>query len=439
LCFLGNGGFAKTPAVNIPRDLLASATCLGTIRSACKLRALSPADVSGFLASPIGPAGATPAVFDLVRPGESVCFVVSDHTRRTAADLVFPLLLDGLTRKGCSPADMRILVASGIHRRPTQDELAGILGPKVFREFDGRIFLHDPDNEAELVDVGTTPRGHRVRVNRRAVKADRLILLGAATYHYHAGFGGGRKSLVPGVAARETIAHTHSLTLDPTADRIHPNVGPGILDGNPVSEEMLAGARLCDPDCIVNTVLAPDGTLVAAFSGDLDAAHRAACRKVEEVSRVNLAEPADLVIASAGPATNWIQSHKAFFNAHRAVKPGGCVVLLAPCPEGLGDERFREWVRRPDLATIFRELRRAPEVLGQTAVSTRSRAPDTILVTKMSGKDAADLRMRTAPDLDAAARMALDLLRSRGCAKPTCYLFPEAGSLVPFVSAPDAA
>jgi len=418
-------------------------TCLGVLAPTDVAPALTPIQVEGALRRPIRPGPDRPTLFDLIQPGETVCFVVSDHTRRTRTDVVLPFVLRGLTEKGCRLEDMFILIATGIHRPPTPSEIERILGAEVFREFQGRIFPHDPDDDRGLVEVGMTSRGHRVRVNRRAMEARHLVPIGAATYHYHAAFGGGRKSLVPGIAARDTIAHNHSLTLDPDHDQIHPAVRPGILDGNPVSEEMLEGARLCQPTCIVNTVLTPSGGLAAVFSGDLDAAHRAACQAVERVCRIDVAQRADIVLASAGSALNWIQSHKALYNAFLALAPGGRVILDAPCPEGIGDERFRHWVRKKDPGAIYRALRRSPEVLGQTALSTTEKAAQTILVTRMPPRDAEDLGIRTAPDVETALRTAANEIRENrpgGAAARghdvTYYRMPGGRHTVPFVRDP---
>jgi nickel-dependent lactate racemase len=417
------------PPIAIPPE---QAECLGTLRAAGAAAPLSERAILEALAHPIWAADSGPALFELVQPEESVCLVVSDHTRKTAAQLVLPPLLRGWRENGCRLTDFFILIASGIHRHPTPDEIRTILGADLASAFAGRIFFHDPDDDRNLVSVGKTSRGHEVRINRRALEADRLILIGAATYHYHAGFGGGRKSLVPGLAARATIAYNHSLTLDPEQDRIRPGVEIGRLDGNPVSEEMLEGARLCRPDAIVNTVLTPDGALAGVFAGDLDLAHRAACRRLEQVSRIDLPRLADFVIASAGGASNWIQSHKALFNASRAVGPEGRIILAAPCPEGLGNEQFRHWVTRPTLAGIYAGLRKNPEVLGQTALSTRLRGARAILVTGLNATDRTDLGIPTAPDLDAAIRLILEDFRQAGIRQPTYYLMPDALALVPF-------
>jgi len=389
---------------------------------------LKDADIQKALEFPIG----SKSLFEIVRPGESLCIVVSDHTRHTASDRVLPALINGLLEHGCAVEDMFIMIASGIHRHPSTTEIERILGTATADRFRERIFLHDPDNSAELALVGTTSRGHRVLVNRQALAGDRLILTGTVIYHYHAGFGGGRKALVPGLASRDTIAFSHSLTIDPVDDRIHPGVGPGLLDGNPVSEEMLEGARLCEPDAIINTILTPGGRIARVCAGELDAAHRAACGVARDIYSYSVPAPADLVIADAGSASNWIQSHKALFNAARAVHSDGRIVLVAPCPEGLGNERFRHWIRKKTVSEIFDGLRTAPEALGQTALSTKERGRKTILVTGMPEHDIEDLGIRTAPDLESAITAAVDDLRSAGIKEPTCYIMPQARYTVPF-------
>ncbi len=426
----GSGNFA-------PLCLPSLAECLGTIASAYRGQPLRQDDIRAALESALFPGGEVRPVFPLVNPGESVCLVVSDHTRRTAADLILPVLLKGLRARGCSLKDIFILFASGIHRHPTAPEIEKIIGAGIAKEFAGRIYLHDPDDRQQLVAVGRPviagSPAPEVLINRRAVEADRLVLVGAATFHYHAGFGGGRKSIVPGIAGRETIAFTHSLTIDPRRDRLRPGVAIGALDKNPVSEAMAACARLCPPDFIVNTVLAPDGSLAGVFAGEMDLAHRAACRLVEKISRVDIPKKADFVIASAGSASNWIQSHKAFYNAHLAVHGKGRVILEAKCPEGAGNERFLHWVRKGNLRELYRGLRGSPEVLGQTALSTRERAPRTVLVTSLNQANLEDLHMRSAKDLAGAVEIVLADLAEAGIRRPAYYLMPDAMYVVPFL------
>ena len=416
----------------VAQSLPPTARCAGIVEPPDSGAPLSDDDIALALSNPVQGDRPCLPVHEVVKPGDSVCIVVSDQTRHTAADRVLPVMLESLEARGCEPGDMAILVATGIHRPPTPAELGAILGSEVAERFQGRVFVHDPDDERGLVTVGTTGRGQPVRVNRRAINADRLVVVGAATFHYHAGFGGGRKSLVPGLAARETIAFNHSLTLAPGRDALHPGAAPGLLDGNPVSEEMFEAAAMCDPDIIVNTVLSPSGDLVGVFSGDLDAAHRAACRLVESVCRVDLAAPADLVVAFAEDAPDWVQAHKALYNAHRAVSAEGWKVLVAGCTEGLGNERLRHWLKRPGVADIYRGLRESPEVNGQTALSTRVRGQRTTLVSGLPPHDVADLGMGGAPDLHAALQAAVAGIPA-STDSLSYYVMPSARYTLPFL------
>ena len=404
---------------------------LQPLRPARTLPELTDSHVLAALRSPLWVDASTKSLAELVAPGEKTCLVVSDHTRKTAAHIVLPLLLKEFVGAGCNLDDWFVVIASGIHRHPTPTETRGILGPLAFETFRNRLFMHHPDDPDALVNVGVTSRGHKVRVNRLAMEADRRIALGGVVFHYHAGFGGGRKSFVPGLAARDTIAFNHSLSLDPGLDRIHPATGPGKLDGNPVSEEMLEAARLCRPDAIVNTVLDADGRMVGVFAGDLDVAHRAACACANEALSTYVPEPPDLVVASAGSARNWIQSHKALYNAHCAVRQNGQVVLLAPCPEGIGDDGFKRWVCKQQIKDIYADLRKEPDVLGQTALSTRTRGSRTVLVTDMLPHEARKLGMMLAHDAAEAIRLALDRLDKSEHSKPTCLLMPDAMVLFP--------
>ncbi|MBN2301638.1 MAG: nickel-dependent lactate racemase [Lentisphaerae bacterium] len=420
--------------MQVPAVLRSSAVCLGTLQANTNLQTLTRKDICASFEKPIWAVGQKKPLIGSMVSGNSVCIVVSDHTRKTASHLILPPLLEKIYSAGISERDVFFLIASGVHRHPDDKETALILGQDIVVRFGNRIFRHDPDDKANLTCVGKTKRGHDVYINRRAVEADHLILLGTVTYHYHAGFGGGRKSLVPGLADRDTIAHNHSLSIDPHADRIHPAATLGRLDGNPVSEEMLECAYMHEPDFIVNTVLAPDGNLVGVFFGELNAAHREACKMAAQVERCDIREQADIVLASAASAGDWVQSHKALYNAHRAVKNSGRILLYAPCREGIGSERLRYWVKQKTLDQIYRELRQSFEILGQTALSTKIRGAQTIIVTEMKEQDKKDLGLQTAPDMETAADMALAEISLNNCVKPTYYVIPQAQYVVPFIS-----
>ena len=201
------------------------------------------------------PIGLEKRLVDMVSAGDTCALLVSDSFRQTRADQILPILVDALNEGGIPDEDIVLVFATGTHRAPTPEEQRAILGPAIAERFHGRTLVHDPHDEDNLTFVATTPRGTPVFINRRVYECDRIIATGAVVLHYFAGFGGGRKAIVPGIAGVETIAHNHAMNLDPHRGRTNPAVRIGVLDGNPVAEDMLDAARLVNPDFIVNTVL----------------------------------------------------------------------------------------------------------------------------------------------------------------------------------------
>ena len=358
---------------------------------------------------------------------------MSDAFRRTRVEQILPALLSALSEAGVDERAIAFLFATGTHRGPTVDEQRRILGSAVFDRFRGRIWIHDPHDEANLVAVGVTSRGTAVTINKRAAESDRLIATGTVVFHYFGGFGGGRKSILPGISGVETIAHNHAMNLDPDTDRLNPDVRIGRMDGNPVAEDMLEGARLAQVDFVLNTVLNRQGEIAGIFAGELDEAHRAATAFARDLYAVTIHEQADLVIAASGATRNFVQTHKALYNAYQAVKPTGRIVLAAPCDEGLGGDQFAKWLRLGTREAIIAELRRQSEINGQTALSTIEKAPLATLVTDLSAADVGLLGARRAPTLGEALDEARGDLARRGIPRPTIYVMPSAAYTVPFL------
>lgn len=379
------------------------------------------------------PIGMEHSVFDRIRPGAKVVIVVSDSFRKTRIHEILPVLLDGLDQAGARAEDISFLYSTGSHRPPTEVEQKEILGTAVYDRFRQRSFIHNPADRENLVFMGRTSRGTPVSLNRRLVEADHVILTGTVVLHYFGGFGGGRKSVVPGLAGIETIAHNHALNLHPTENRLNPDVRIGVLDGNPVAEDMLEGARFCRVDWIVNTVLNRDGAIAGLFAGELDAAHRAAARFAWDLYAVRIEEQADFVIADAGNARNFVQCHKALFNAYQAIKPGGRIVFLAAAPEGFGGNKFAQWLRLGTRDAVIAELRKNAEINGQTALSTLEKAPLTTFVTELSDDEVSLMRGRRAGTLSEALECVRADLAAASVPAPTYYTMPSASYTVPWL------
>jgi nickel-dependent lactate racemase len=363
-------------------------------------------------------------------PGEQVVIVTSDVTRPTGSDIYLPLIVSRLNAVGIKDRDIEIVIALGIHRKQTEAEHKKILG-----ELYGRIKVtdHDCDDPGALVYLGDTQRGIPVEVNRRVAEAKRLILTGAVTFHYFAGFGGGRKSILPGVSSRKSCLASHFALLNPgEASGRHPKAVTGNLEGNPVHEAMLEACGMCPPDFILNTVLTPDKRILAVFAGDYKEAHLEGCRYYGATFSEPIPEKSDLVVVSCGgfpKDINLIQAHKSMEYASRALKPGGVMVLLAECRDGYGNATFFNWFSYAGCGELESALRKRYEINGQTAWSLKEKAERfrVVLVSQLAPEEVRTMGMIPADSLQQAMKLAIPMLPAGFSA----YLIPEGGNVLP--------
>lgn len=364
------------------------------------------------------------------RPGERVVVVTSDITRYTGSEVYLPLLVERLVAAGVRQQDIEILIALGIHRSQTEHEHGKILGP-LFGQV--RVIDHDCDNPGELAFIGRTSNGIDIELNRRVVEAERVILTGTIGFHYFAGFGGGRKSVLPGVASRRACMSSHFAVLNPgEGGGKNPLATTGNLEGNPVHQAMEEACSLVEPDFILNTVLSPDKRIMAAFAGHWRDAHLEGCRYYAERFTCPIREKADLVVVSCGGSPkdiNLIQAHKSMEYASHALKDGGVMVLLAECRDGYGNATFFDWFRHRDLAAFESALRRHYEINGQTAYSTLQKAQRfrIILVSTLPPEEVETMSMIPAKSLDEAMSKAAEMLPEDYKA----YVIPEGGNVLP--------
>jgi nickel-dependent lactate racemase len=303
------------------------------------------------------PTGSAPLA-SIVKPGETVVIVVNDITRLARSDMFLPPVVDTLNRAGVPDADISIVFALGTHRRQTAAEMRSIVGEAIARRI--RMYEHDGTDDANLADVGTTGFGNRVEINRRVLEADRIILTGEIILHQIAGYSGGRKSLVPGVAGNRTTTFNHRMVLDPRCR-------PGVLAGNPAHEDMLEGCRMVGPDFLVNVVLSPGGKLLYVAAGDVERAHLDGCAAVDRLLRPGIDCRYDAVIASAGGAPLDIdlrQAHKGMENACAALRPGGMLFYYAECADGLGGAKLEHYLNKYDSAAAMEKALREDFVVG---------------------------------------------------------------------------
>jgi nickel-dependent lactate racemase len=348
-----------------------------------------------FVAACRNPVGG-PSLEEAVRAASNVVILVSDLTRSRGAEVVLPLCIAHLERLGFEPPSIKILVARGTHRKLSKTEKAffrkGPLARIVLEE-------HDCDDPERLSALLLTRRGTPVRVNIALKDAGLVIVLAPISFHYFAGFGGGRKLILPGCADRHAILANHRLSLvDGKKVKLHPSCRPGVLRGNPVHEDMCETAAALKNVLGINFFADKTGNIVFLDTGDLLKSHEEACGAYKKTHVCPIAAPYDIVVLSAGGYPydiNFLQSHKPLRHAAPAVKKGGSVLYYAECAEGVGSpslDAVLKWKKEDILKLAYKKY----DLNNQTAVSLH------------------DLSQRC--DVGVVSAIGVDVLRSSGMA-----------------------
>ncbi len=381
------------------------------------------------LASPIG----APPLGELVAAGDRVAVVASDLTRSSLRhDLFLPPLLDELNAAGVPDSDVTLVVALGAHRRHTPEENLATYG----REVVGRVRIEQSIalDEADFVRIGATSRGVAASISRHVAAADKVILTGGIAYHPMAGFAGGRKSVVPGVASYGTIQANHRFCLSGTAGGgVNPLCGSGLLAGNPLHEDQMEIAAMLAPAFLLNVIPAPGG-LAGFVAGHWRDAWEEGCRQVAAIYGVPVRERTDLVVASAGgypKDINFYQATKATENALAACKEDGVIIAFMECRNIAEPPDFSGWF---DISSLFdreRALRERFTVPGYVALKTGfdARRIQHIIVTRPENRAFIEKAGMT-PAADFAAALALAEARL-GRGGYTATVMPHAADTLP--------
>ncbi|HZB45923.1 MAG TPA: nickel-dependent lactate racemase [Pyrinomonadaceae bacterium] len=367
---------------------------------------------------------------EIISPGESVLVVVSDATRATGSAQVVHILVRRLIQLGVAPYDLRIIFATGIHRRVTREEKGELLSPFIVQRV--RTLDHNAADESRHVSLGETERGTPIELDRALFDHAHVVLTGAVGFHYFAGFTGGRKSICPGLASVRTIEATHLQALDFERGGRRAGVGAGRLDGNAVHEECERVAAEVAPSFLVNTVVDEKGRVTRLYAGDWRAAHRLACAEYADSHTVNIPGKRGAVVVSAGGAPHdidFIQAHKALEMASYACAEGGTLVLVAECADGVGRPDFLKWFDAADSRELETRLREGYEVNGQTAWSllTKTERFDVRLVSNLPEEDVRRMRMKPARTIAEA------LAQSGADASASGYVMPRGATFMPVV------
>jgi len=275
----------------------------------------------------------SPPLRDLVSPGQSVVIVHTDITRATPNDRILPVIVDELESAGIRSGDITMLNGLGTHRFQTDAELRALLGDRVVDNY--RCLQHDCHDDANLISLGETSNGHPVRINKTYMEADVKILTGFIEPHFFAGFSGGPKAILPSLSGVESVFTNHGLHMigDPRSTW-------GVLNGNPIWEEMREVALKTAPTFLLNVALNTRKQIAGVFAGDMIAAHAQGAEFVRRTAMQGVEAPYDIVITtnSGYPLDqNLYQSVKGMSAAAQIVKPGGAIIMAAACEDGLPD------------------------------------------------------------------------------------------------------
>ena len=303
------------------------------------------------LREPLG----TPPLRELVRPDQKVAIVFSDLTRPMPNDRVLPPLLEELSH--VPRENITLVNALGTHRRNTEEELAGMLGREIVENY--RLIQHDAWDKDNLVHLGRTSFGHEIWLNRTFMEADCKILTGFIEPHFFAGFSGGPKAIMPGVAGAELIYANHGFQMI-----AHPKATWGITHGNPLWEEMREVAAKVGPDFLLNVTLNKHRQITGVFAGDIWQAYEEGVRRAKEAAMAPVSAPFDIVITSNSGYPldlNLYQAVKGMSAAAQVVKEGGSIIIAAECWDGLPEHgQYKNILQMADSPRKLLEIIGAP-------------------------------------------------------------------------------
>jgi nickel-dependent lactate racemase len=366
----------------------------------------------------------SPTLEGFLEGGKRVLLIVNDGTRATPTSRILDEIWERI--EGCNP---HFLVAAGTHRAPTEEELKVIFGSHLgdIRE---RIHIHDSQNSADMVHVGTTKLGTELFINKLAIESDRIVTINSVKPHYFAGFTGGRKSFLPGIAAYESVERNHSHAVSEKAQ-------PMALAGNPVAEDMEDATNLLDRKKIfsIQTVSTPDHRLYFATAGELSGSFAQAVERARVVYSAPLKEKGNIVLTVAPYPMdiNLYQSQHAIENAKLALEKPGIIILITKCWDGIGNPSFLELLDRVKIQDDVERILDEGYRLGYhkaARIMKMKRYAELFAVTDLADETVLRAKMRPYQDLQKAVNDAIEHVRSRGL-KPRVVVMPAGGITVP--------
>ena len=369
---------------------------------------------------------------DIIKPEEKVVIIASDITRLWAkTNLYLNHIIEYLNDLGVADNSITIIIALGSHRTSTEAEKEKIVGNEIYQRIE--VIDHDCFDSEENGFVGYSTVGTPIYINKRVLEADRVILTGGIVFHLFAGFGGGAKSIVPGVAGIETIQHNHRLTFNKgEGTGLNPKASSNIIKGNPMREDITDICRKIKPDFLVNAILDTEGNFLRLVAGDFEEAWLEGCEFIRSCYGVGIEEKADIIVASAGgypKDINLYQTIKTMDNCLYGGKENSIIVLMSECRDGLGAAEFMDWFQYKTLEDMEMALKRNFTVPGYAAYKTAYSGVyrKVVLVSTLPEELVKELGFIPAKSLDEAMEQAYQL----SPLNPKITLMPYGGNTLP--------
>ena len=385
------------------------------------------------------PIGAEP-LHDLVKKGDKVCLVVADITRAWNRASEFTVhVVNELNDAGIPDDDIYIVFAQGTHRVHTDEENVTCVGEEVASRI--KMYQHVSTDKSMLTHVGTTTRGTDVWIDTRVVEADKVILINAISTHDMAGFGGGRKLILPGVAGFETVQQNHCHALgDEVGSGLNPDSHVLKTEGNPVSEDMQEGCDMLHPCFLVHSLINADGEVSDMVGGDPYEAWAAGAKETYRMQKVPMKQKADVTIVSAGgypKDTNLYQGTKCYTSSDMATKKGGIIITMIEADDIMEPPAYLDSFKYDNLEDMEKALRKCFTIPFFVAFENLITATTHTIyfVTKPENFDI--IRKKT-PQIPVATvqeawELAKKQLEKEGKTDYTINIIPHGSAVVPFL------
>lgn len=359
---------------------------------------------------------------------KNVVIIVEDITRPNPnyREILTPLVKE-LNNTGLSDERMKFVIAYGTHRHHREEENKKLFGEALLKRF--QFIDHNPDAD-DLVSLGKLSTGNELRINKYVAQADFLIATGNIEPHSFAGYGGGRKAILPGVSGRGTITKNH-------AKVVRKGVEIGKINGNPINEEMLEAARRVArtrPFFILNVIRNDKKEIVSVIAGDFEKAFFEGIKIAEHVYSVQVTQRAEVVISSCGgypKDINLYQAQKTVTASAEVTKEGGTIILLAECRDGVGQPVFEKWLRKHHLEEILHKNEEDIEVEGHRAYLTAKilKKREVVVISSLTKELVGEMHFTWKKDLNAA----LSYLKQKHGDNFKAYVIPNGAAILPSV------